>query len=139
MRNFFRRIGSTLSRWMYGRYGTDELNMVFTGIALFFLLLSYIPTVGFVFGILAIVLLFWTNFRAFSKNIPQRRRELERYLHLKRKPQNAIKLKKNKKRDKKTHCYFKCPSCKAVLRVPKGKGEIIVTCPACGKRIPKRT
>ncbi len=139
MRKLFKRIGNAVSRWMYGRYGTDELNMVLLMTALVFLLLAYIPVVGFLFGILAFVILIWSNFRVFSKNIPRRRRELERYLRIKQKPQNARKLRKNKKRDKKTHCYFKCPSCKAVLRVPKGKGEIIVTCPRCNKRTPKKT
>lgn len=139
MRNFFRRIGNAVARFMYGRYGTDELNMFFLILAIVCLLLSYVPTVGFVFGILAIVLLAWSNFRVFSKNIPKRRRELDTYLRIKRKPKNARILRKNKKRDKKTHCYFKCPSCKAVLRVPKGKGEIIVTCPKCNTKTPKKT
>jgi len=101
--------------------------------------LAYIPVVGFVFPFLALLIMFWTIFRSYSKNIPRRRRELEVYLKIKRKPQNARKLRKNKKRDKKTHCYFKCPTCKAVLRVPRGKGEIIVTCPRCNGRIPKKT
>lgn len=139
MRKLFRKIKNGFMRLMYGRYGTDELNLVLLFFAIFLLLLSYIPDIGFIFLILALSVMVYSNFRTFSRNIPKRRRELERYLRIKRKPQNAMRLRKNKKRDKKTHCYFKCSSCKAVLRVPKGKGEILVTCPRCNKQIPKKT
>jgi len=100
MKKFFKKIGNAFARMMYGRYGTDELNMVLMFVALFFLLLAYIPVVGFVFPFLALLIMFWTIFRSYSKNIPRRRRELEVYLKIKRKPQNARKLRKNKKRDK---------------------------------------
>ena len=43
-------------------------------------------------------------------------------------------LGKNIWRDRKTHTYFKCANCKAVIRVPKRKGGGIVTCPKCRAR-----
>ena len=139
MKSFFQRLKYSLSRWMYGRYGNDELTWVLliTGTVLLFL--GYIPRIGWIFYILALTTLFFSTFRGFSRNIPKRRRELDRYLRIKNKPKNAIQLHKNKKRDKKTHVYFKCPKCKAVLRVPKGKGDIIVTCPRCNERVEKNT
>lgn len=139
MKSFFQRLQYSLSRWMYGRYGNDELTWVLliTGTVLLFL--GYIPRIGWIFYILALTTLFFSTFRGFSRNIPKRRRELDRYLRIKNKPKNAIQLHKNKKRDKKTHVYFKCPKCKAVLRVPKGKGDIIVTCPRCNERVEKNT
>jgi uncharacterized C2H2 Zn-finger protein len=39
----------------------------------------------------------------------------------------------------KSHKFFKCPSCHNILRVPRGKGKIFVTCPKCGERFQKRT
>ena len=33
-----------------------------------------------------------------------------------------------------THNYFSCPNCRTVLRVPKGKGRIQITCAKCGTR-----
>ena len=139
MKSFFQRLKYSLSRWMYGRYGNDELTWVLliTGTVLLFL--GYIPRIGWIFYILALTTIFFSTFRGFSRNIPKRRRELERYLRIKNKPKNAIQLHKNKRRDKKTHVYFKCPKCKAVLRVPKGKGDIIVTCPRCNERVEKNT
>ena len=139
MKRFFQRIRNSFARFMYGRYGNDELNLALTIASLISLLLSIIPYVGFVFLFLAIFLIVWSNIRAFSRNIPKRRRQLERYFRIKNKPKNARTLRKNKKRDKKTHIYFKCHKCRAVLRVPRGKGNIIVTCPRCNERIPKNT
>ena len=45
-----------------------------------------------------------------------------------------IRLSKDMWRDRKTHTYFKCPSCKAMIRVPKRKGGGVVPCPRCGAR-----
>ena len=139
MKKFFRKIGNSFARLMYGRYGTDELSLVLLFLSLLLGLLSNLPTVGWIFLILSLTGMTFSLFRGFSKNIPRRRRELECYLKIKRAPQKARQLRKNKKRDKKTHLYFKCPSCKAVLRVPKGKGEILVTCPRCQTKTPKKT
>ena len=66
-----------------------------------------------------------------SKNFEARRKELNWYLRVSEKPRAEIKLLGNKIRDRKTHKYFKCKSCKTVLRVPKGRGKIEVTCPKC--------
>lgn len=35
--------------------------------------------------------------------------------------------------------YLKCPHCHQYLRVPKGKGEITVTCPSCHQQFDQRT
>lgn len=140
MRNWFQKIKYSIARMMYGRYGNDELNFVLLISALILSVMGGIPVPFFwICSIVSILLLILALCRTFSKNIFKRRRELERYLAIKNKPRNAWKLHKNKKRDKKTHVYFKCPKCKAVLRVPRGKGEIIVTCPRCQERIEKRT
>ena len=139
MRQWWQRVKYKLAKWMYGRYGNDELTWVLLIMGTVLLFLGYIPRVGWIFSILALMTVFYSTFRGFSRNIPKRHRELERYLRIKNKPKNAMQLHKNKKRDKNTHVYFKCPKCKAVLRVPKGKGEIIVTCPRCNERVEKNT
>ncbi|WP_262360849.1 hypothetical protein [Gorillibacterium timonense] len=33
--------------------------------------------------------------------------------------------------ERKTHRYYRCPSCNQTLRVPKGKGKLSITCSRC--------
>ena len=102
------------------------------------MILSWLPHLGW-FYFLAAAVLVWSLMRSFSRKLDRRRKERDRYLKMKNGFLNFFKLRRNKWRDRKTHVYFKCKKCKAVLRVPKGKGSIIVTCAKCGDRIEKKT
>ena len=137
MKNFFRNIGDKINRWMQGRYGTDELNRFLSIAALVLLLLSCFK-VPFVYYP-GVALLIWSLFRSFSKNFYKRQQERETFLRLQRKVSQWFKLQKNKWQDRKTHRYFRCPDCKAVLRVPKGRGSIRIRCSKCGREISKKT
>ena len=123
---------------MYGRYGNDDLTKFLLILGLVFMVISWFPHLGW-FYFLAAAVLVWSLMRSFSRKIDRRRRELDRYLRIKKPIVNFFKLRRNKWRDRKTHVYFKCKKCKAVLRVPRGKGSIIVTCTRCGDRIEKKT
>jgi ribosomal protein L37AE/L43A len=35
--------------------------------------------------------------------------------------------------------YFECPRCRQIVRVPRGKGKIAITCPKCKERFIKKT
>lgn len=37
------------------------------------------------------------------------------------------------------HKYFRCPNCGQMLRVPKGKGKISISCRNCGTTFQKKT
>lgn len=123
---------------MYGRYGNDELTKFLLILGLVLMIISWFPRLAWVY-LLAAAVLAWSLMRSFSRKLDRRRRELDRYLKIKNKIVNFFKLRRNKWRDRKTHVYFKCKKCKAVLRVPRGKGSIIVTCTRCGDRIEKKT
>ena len=120
---------------MYGRYGTDTLNRVllwcYVGLVLLQMVLTlFVDNVAyltFVFIILTWALIFIIFFRMMSRNIQKRRWENERFV-------GYFKLMKNKRRDRKTHVYRKCPSCKVTLRLPKAKGKPTVVCPKCKNR-----
>lgn len=71
-------------------------------------------------------------YRIFSRNTARRRLENEWFLK-KIKPLTDLHNRHlTKKRQKNLYCFFKCPQCGTVLRVPKGKGHIRITCRNCG-------
>ena len=138
MRNFLERLRYKTACFMYGRYGNDELTKFLLILGLVLMIISWFPRLAWVY-LLAAAVLAWSLMRSFSRKLDRRRRELDRYLKIINKIVNFFKLRRNKWRDRKTHVYFKCKKCKAVLRVPRGKGSIIVTCTRCGDRIEKKT
>lgn len=123
-----------LSRFFYGRYGGDTLNKFLTAVYVIWIIAFAIVDI-FVGSIaftvcgwaITVALFIWTTFRMMSRNIYARRRENEKFC-------GFFKLKRNKFRDRKTHVYRKCKSCKAVLRLPKSKGKHFVVCPKCKNR-----
>ena len=123
---------------MYGRYGNDALTKFLLVLGLILMIISWFPRLGWVYFLAAAVLV-WSLVRSFSRKIDRRRRELDRYLRFQKPVVNFFKLSRNKWRDRKTHVYFKCKKCKAVLRVPRGKGSIVVICTRCKDRIEKET
>lgn len=124
-----------LMKFMYGRYGNDELNQFLFKVVFACLLLSFLggrTSIGNLFyniGILLVVLIY---FRMFSKNYSKRYAEKESFL--------AFSNKVNRRRqEKKSYAFFKCPSCKQKVRVPKGKGKISIHCPKCNVDFIKRS
>lgn len=138
MRNFF-------SRLMYGRYGSDQLNLFLMVAWLVFYLLSVLARnilrsalLCSIFTVLAYICIIWELFRMFSRNYDKRRRENERYLAIVDPITHIFRQKKAQASDR-DHKYFKCPSCGQLLRVPKGKGKINVRCRNCGTSFQKKT
>ncbi len=131
------RIRAWLQRFMYGRYGYDQLNWFLLGLYLFLYLFSVITTLG-IFHTIGTVGLFWGVFRILSRNFAKRRAENARFLKVANPAIRWWKLRLTAFRDK-DHRYFKCPNCGQQLRVPKGKGKISITCRNCGTRFEKNT
>ena len=128
------KIKNKLYRFMYGRYGTDTLSTVLLYVYFAFVLICTIVAIfvrsiwfSLFYYVVATALVVWMLSRMFSRNIAARKRENDKFC-------GFFKLRKNKFRDRKTHVYRKCPSCKAVLRLPKAKGKHFVVCPRCKKR-----
>ena len=123
-----------LYRFLYGRYGNDALNKFLLWVYVIWVLAGaaielFTNSVWFsvFYWISSLALAIWMLSRSFSRNIAARRKENERFC-------NFFRLRKNKRRDRKTHVYRKCPECKAVLRLPKAKGKHFVICPRCKNR-----
>lgn len=128
-------------RFMYGRYGGDEFSRFLSAFSLIIL----IPSL-FVKGVahsvllgLAIATIIFSYYRVFSKKTVDRRNENAKFLKQKRKITAWFKLRCDMWRQRKEFCFFKCPSCKSILRVPRGSGKIRIMCKKCGNAFEKKT
>lgn len=127
-----------LRRFMVGRYGPDELSFAFLFLfAVIWILSLFFPSQ--IWFYVELVLLVLCYFRMFSKNIFKRSQENARFLRYYDPVRFRVQHMKKRFQDRKTHKYFKCPNCSQELRVPKGKGEITITCPKCKTKFDKRT
>ena len=123
---------------MTGRYGPDQLGitMTVTSLVIYLLygILSFTPLM-----FVSYVLLLLAVFRMMSRNIQRRRAENDRFIRHWWPVKTKINRFKTELSQRKTHKFFKCPSCRNNLRVPKGKGTLQITCPKCGERFIKKS
>lgn len=123
---------------MYGRYGNDQLNVFIIAVSFVFGLVSMFVG-GYVdFALMLAQFMFLTLWamRAFSRNHYKRRREnavFMKYWVAVKKRCRTVSNFFSRLADRK-HKYFKCPLCKSRLRVPRGRGNITITCPRCKHR-----
>ncbi len=122
----FHKLGEKFRQFMYGRYGSDKLNLFLLGLGVALCLLSSFSRLYFL-GIFAYIPLIWAIFRMYSRNVYKRQRENRQFL------QFFTRLRDRQNR------YFACPRCRQRVRVPRGKGKIVIKCPSCGERFAKKT
>lgn len=138
MKNFFHNLNERFKIFMYGRYGVDPLSNFLAKSGLIMLFLSLIKPFNFLY-IFALTAEVWAIFRSLSKNSEKRSREYRVYLECEEKVKKHFRLRKKMWTERKEFRYFKCSGCRIYLRVPKGKGNITITCPHCKKEITKKT
>lgn len=123
-------------RFMAGRNGNDQLNrfLLLADVVLLLLssILSRYSRLGGLFYLLVLVLLGLTYYRMLSRDLYRRRSENERYLHVKNQLFAKIRVLRERWKQRKNYKFFSCPSCKAVMRVPRGRGKIRIVCHKCG-------
>ncbi len=118
-----------LQRFLYGRYGTDPLNLA---LLILGVVCSLLGSLFFrPLYLLTDLLLVFVLFRSFSKNIPARQRENQAFLKVWLPVKNWFRFQAQKFSQRKDYKYFRCPSCKQQLRAPRGRGNIQVTCQKC--------
>ncbi len=120
-----------LRQFMYGRYGSDQLN---TALIIAAVALSFVNVFArsLVIYIIQLVIMAFAVYRMFSRKIQTRLRENKAFLSVWEKIKLFFVRIKNRFKDRKTHVYMKCPTCKAQLRLQRIKGEHGVKCPKCG-------
>lgn len=127
-----------LNRLMQGRYGTDHLNRFIIGLSMTVLFVS-IFTGWRLFYSIGLMLMVLSYFRLFSRNISNRYQENQKYLTIKNRFLSIFKRKGEHLKQRKSYRFFKCPSCKQKVRVPRGKGKIEISCPKCKAKFIKRS
>ena len=126
------------SKFMQGRYGVDSLSRFLSIVLMIIIVLGFFVRIPFS-GLITLALLVVLYFRLFSRNIPKRYEENQKFLHLKDKiTGNFTDLESNFSRLKDYHIY-KCPQCSQKIRIPRGKGHIMVRCPKCGFEFHKKS
>lgn len=122
-----------IARFMAGRYGIDSLYYFLLAICFILIVINLFAS-SYIISIIETALFAYALYRVLSRNVYKRQQENERFIKLTRRPRGFFNLQKCKKRDKNTHVYKKCPSCKNNLRLPREKGKHTVVCPCCKHR-----
>ncbi len=130
-------IRNALQRFMYGRYGNDQLNMALLVLYLALFLVYTFTGFDLLYWI-SFALLILSLFRLLSRNPARRRAENAKFLRVAGPALQWLRLQRTIRRDKE-HRYFRCPNCGQQLRVPRGKGKITVTCRSCGAVFEKKS
>ena len=135
--SFMNKVRSWLYKVMRGRYGADQLG--------FFLIWGavIVSLLGSIFGLLALSLLstaMWVFalFRILSKNHAARRKENDKFLAFWRPLSTNLKQAYTRFKNRKQFHYFRCPKCHAWHKVPRGVGQITMTCGKCGHQFDQK-
>ena len=122
-----------LARFMMGRNGADAFYHFLVAVCCIIVVVNVFVN-SLTLTVVETALIFYAFFRAMSRNVYKRQRENAAFLKILEKPKGFFKLQKAKRRDRKTHVFKKCPSCKNNLRLPRVKGKHTVVCPCCKNR-----
>lgn len=117
-------------QFMYGRYGVDEFSRTMIYICLGMFLVSRLLKIHLL-NTLAFALIIYCYYRILSRNIYKRAQENQKYLEVKAAFLNKLQKEKKHAEQLKDYRFFKCPTCKQKVRVPRGKGKIKIHCPRC--------
>ena len=86
-----------------------------------------------------VLLIFYTYFRMFSRNIYKRAAENEKYMRILGSWRNKVANEKNLAGQRKYYHFYKCPECGQRIRIPKGHGKIQIRCPKCNATFIRRS
>lgn len=126
-----------LANFMQGRYGNDRFNQFLMIAAIVSLVISFLG--GSVFWMIALLLMIYTYYRMFSRQIYKRSAENQWYLKKEMKVRAFFQQKKKEMNIRKTHHIYRCPNCKQKIRVPKGKGKIEISCQKCAAKFIRKS
>lgn len=136
-----------LARFMAGRYGADQFNR-FLSIALLVMIginMFARGRLGAVLSLLTWALFLYSMFRMLSRDHGRRQAENRWYMEKsarfrgwawqrRTKLEQRRNQKQRQQQQRQSHVFFSCPKCQAQLRLPRGRGNIEITCARCGHK-----
>ncbi len=125
-------------RFMQGRYGADQLSRFLTTVGLILIILNLFFRTG-ILNYLVLAILAYCYYRMFSRDYNRRYAENQKYLTLKNRTVYKVENWKKTLRERKIYHIYKCPGCGQKIRIPRGKGKIVVTCPKCRREFRKKS
>lgn len=130
-----------LIRFMAGRNGADNLSRAvsFISIALLVIGLFTDAEVSRVLWVFAVLGVAYVYFRIFSRNVYKRQVENRKYLNMTAGARAYFRGLKERWSQRRDYKFFRCPSCRTLLRVPRGKGKIKLVCRKCGTSFIRKT
>lgn len=124
------RFRDRLIRFMSGRNGTDRFGQA---LLVFYLVLFIINIFlrSMIIGLIIDVVVIYSLFRMFSRNLYKRQKENAWYCRKESNVRSYFRLRKRIWKDRHTHIYRRCPGCGKMVRLPKIKGQHVAVCPSC--------
>lgn len=119
-----------LRNFMTGRSGPDQFSLALIWAGLICYLIDLFARTGLI-SLLGMAAYVWAIFRLFSRNVEKRRAENARYLQKTGALRVQFRQARVRFKNRKEYKYFKCPQCRSILRLPRGVGEVTVTCGKC--------
>lgn len=129
--------GNALYRFFYGRRGMDQLGFALLIASLILSLLSSILRIG-ILSLLSMAAWIYALYRMLSKNISAREKENQWFLSKYTPVASSVKQARVRFKNRKIYLYYRCPNCKAWLRLPRNIGEKTVTCGKCQSTFKKK-
>ena len=114
----------------------DDLSRFLLGAAVFVVIVNLFVRTPLLNTVVMIVLV-WTYYRILSRQFQSRAAENRKYLDLKNRFIGNFRGAGFLRKDFKTHHIYRCPSCGQKIRIPRGKGKIMITCPKCKNEFTK--
>ncbi len=127
-----------LRRWMQGRYGMDEFGNFLVWTTLVLMIVNLFAGVWVIYWI-AIALLFFSYSRVLSRNYARCSAQNRWYLNRTRKIRELFSKASSRRMMRRQYHIYTCKQCRQKIRIPKGKGKIIVTCPKCKHEFVKKS
>ena len=119
----FNELRYRFSKFMQGRYGVDSLSRFLSIVLLAIIILGMfirIPLSGTI-TLVILVILYW---RMFSRNIPKRYEENQKFIQIRDKLLGRFSDFGSNMSQMKDYHIYKCPRCNQKIRIPRGKGHI---------------